>query len=234
MPYVLTALTGLLAGSGHVLSGPDHLAAVAPLAADQRARTWRVGLLWGIGHSGGVWILALVALLFRESLPLDWLSVWGERAVGFVLIGIGWIGLRRMIGTRIHSHLHEHGGVRHVHVHVHSSVSGARHPVTHHHSHSALGIGVLHGLAGTAHLLGVLPALLLPTRLEAFVYVVFFGLGSIVAMTAFSWIVGLVVGRFRGLGNRAFRWLLASCFLGTLVVGVYWCYASFGPSGVLS
>jgi hypothetical protein len=31
---VLSIMTGLVAGSVHVLSGPDHVAAVAPLALD--------------------------------------------------------------------------------------------------------------------------------------------------------------------------------------------------------
>jgi len=43
-------LAGLAAGLIHVLSGPDHLAAVAPLAGG-RGRAWRAGFLWGLGHS---------------------------------------------------------------------------------------------------------------------------------------------------------------------------------------
>ena len=54
------ALAGLTAGLIHVLSGPDHLAAVAPLAND-RSRAWRTGFLWGLGHSGGVFAVALLA-----------------------------------------------------------------------------------------------------------------------------------------------------------------------------
>ena len=40
---MLIAFTGLLAGCFHVLSGPDHLAAVAPLALSSRTRAWREG-----------------------------------------------------------------------------------------------------------------------------------------------------------------------------------------------
>lgn len=234
MPYVLLSITGLLAGVGHVLAGPDHLAAVAPLAVDQRSSTWHVGLLWGVGHSGGVWMLALLALTFREAVPLEWLSVWGERLVGLVLIGIGLIGLRRLVGRRMHTHVHEHGGVRHAHVHVHAIAPGDDHARAHDHTHGALGIGMLHGLAGTAHLLGVLPALLVPTRVGAVVYVVSFGLGSIVAMTGFSWVVGVVVDRFERLGDRMLRLLLGSCCVATLLVGVYWCYAALVPDHMAS
>lgn len=226
MNTLLAVLTGLFAGTAHVLSGPDHLAAVAPLAVDQRGRTWRVGLLWGIGHSSGVWLLALLALVFREAIPIDLLSTWGERLVGFVLIGVGLWGLRRLVGTHVHSHVHEHDGHRHMHIHVHDHPPEEDHPVEHSHSHSAFGIGTLHGLAGTSHLLGVLPALLLPSRISATAYVIAYGIGSIAAMTAFSWIMGLVASRLDRFGNRAYRLLLTGSCTAAIVIGCYWCYDS--------
>ena len=59
------AIQGLLAGAAHVLSGPDHLAGVAPLAADRPAATgaaWpaRIGATWGLGHGLGVAILGVL------------------------------------------------------------------------------------------------------------------------------------------------------------------------------
>ena len=55
---MLTALTGALAGSFHVLAGPDHLAAVAPLALDRKSRGWMAGWTWGVGHATGVVVVA--------------------------------------------------------------------------------------------------------------------------------------------------------------------------------
>ena len=49
---MLTVITGaLVSGLVHVLSGPDHLAAVAPLATASRERGWLAGWTWGIGHA---------------------------------------------------------------------------------------------------------------------------------------------------------------------------------------
>ena len=48
-----TIIAGLTAGAVHVLAGPDHLAAVAPLAANGKVSPWRSGLYWGLGHAGG-------------------------------------------------------------------------------------------------------------------------------------------------------------------------------------
>ncbi len=251
MELLIAVFTGLLAGGGHVLAGPDHVAAVAPLAIDSRRRTWRTGLYWGLGHSGGVWLLAGLALLLREGLPIESLSTWSERLVGFVLVAIGLWGLRRGLAARVHTHVHTHDGVEHAHIHVHAGgvhthahapaaephpAPAAPHAATpaplaaHSHGHGALGVGVLHGLAGTSHLLGVLPALLLPTRAAAAAYVLGFGLGSIAAMTAFAAALGLVARRFDRAGTRAFRGLLLGSCVAAITVGVFWIASGFAMS----
>jgi len=88
-------IAGLSAGAIHVLAGPDHLAAVAPLAADRHRRPWTAGMLWGLGHAGGVLLVGIAALVLREVLPLERLSASSERLVGLVLIGIGVWGIRQ-------------------------------------------------------------------------------------------------------------------------------------------
>src|SRR4029453_11586897 len=94
---VIAIFSGLIAGLVHVFSGPDHLAAVAPLSVAHREQTWTTGFRWGIGHAGGVLVIGLLSLLFRELLPLDLLSSWAERLVGVMLIGIGIWGFRRAL-----------------------------------------------------------------------------------------------------------------------------------------
>src|SRR5688500_7500173 len=89
-------MAGFMAGMVHVLSGPDHLAAVAPLAMGEHKHGWRKGLQWAAGHCGGVLIIGLLALLFRELLPLDAISSWAERFVGVLLIGVGAWGICKM------------------------------------------------------------------------------------------------------------------------------------------
>ena len=95
---MLILVTGALAGLFHVLSGPDHLAAVAPLAVDGRRKGWIAGWTWGLGHASGVVVVALLGVLLRELLPpIDILSAWSERVVGAALIGIGLWALSRCL-----------------------------------------------------------------------------------------------------------------------------------------
>lgn len=203
MPLLIATLAGLLAGLVHALSGPDHLSAVAPLVISEPRRRWRTGLFWGIGHSVGVWVVGLLALALRGILPVEALSSWSERLVGAVLIGVGLWGLRRAFVARL--------------PHVHSEDS--RHPRP---GRAAMWIGGLHGLAGSSHILGLLPALALPSRGASLAYVVGFGLGAVAAMTAFSSAFGLVAIRVTARGNRAYQALLASFSAAAIVIGGYW------------
>src|SRR5690349_7374913 len=167
---MIAGVTGFVAGTIHVWSGPDHLAAIAPLAARKKqGRGWLPGAKWGVGHSAGVAVVGLLSLWLRDLLPLNLLSTWGERMVGVMLFGIGLWALRKAL--TIHAHEHDHHGDRHLHLHAHDRRVGHDKTEAHeHHTHAAFGIGLLHGLAGSSHFLGVLPILALPTRQQALGY----------------------------------------------------------------
>jgi hypothetical protein len=214
---MLTILTGAAAGLFHVLSGPDHLAAVAPLAAEERKRGWIAGCTWGIGHASGVVVVAVVAVLLREMLPsIDAISAWGERVVGAALIGIGLWALRR--SARIQQAPHHHGHLSHDHLHVQAGPVWMRRLG---HAHASFCLGVLHGIAGSSHFFGVLPALALPSRSAALMYIGAFGVGTVVAMTAFAAAVGLV-GTHAGISPRLHRAMLTAAAALAFVVGGVW------------
>ena len=192
LPAMLAAtLGGVTAGLIHVLSGADHLAAVAPLTGGRRA--WQAGFLWGLGHSGGVLAVALLALAFRGALPLDALSSWSERIVGVTLVGIGLWGFTRAVRGPIHTHVH----VR-----------------------AAAAVGVLHGVAGSSHFLGVLPALALPSAAASLGYLAGFAIGTVVAMSGFAHGLGFMAGSDDAPRHR--RWLLTASSAAAIAVGIVW------------
>ena len=220
---MFAVLTGLVAGAAHVLAGPDHLAAIAPLAAHRPRRAWLPGARWGLGHSTGVVAVGILALVFREALPLEQLSGWSERLVGVMLFAIGLWAVIRAVRLKIHSHEHEHDGrARHVHIHVHTPGQNHDSMGAHSHTHAAMGIGLLHGLAGSSHFFGVLPMLALPTRTEALLYLLTFSCGTIAAMAVFSWFVGFSAVRFAGRAPQLHRGFIGFCGLAAMVVGAFW------------
>lgn len=214
---MLTVLTGAAAGLFHVLSGPDHLAAVAPLAVDERKRGWIAGCTWGIGHASGVVVVAVIAVLLRELLPsLDVISAWGERIVGAALIGIGLWAFRR--SARIQHAPHRHGHVAHDHLHVQAGPRWIRRLG---HAHASFCMGVLHGVAGSSHFFGVLPALALPSQSAALMYIGAFGVGTVAAMTAFAAAVGLMGVSTRRNARLQSAMMSVAAVLAMLVGGVW-------------
>lgn len=225
---LVALLTGLLAGALHVWSGPDHLAAIAPLALQQQRRPWLVGVRWGIGHSTGVALVGALSLLLREILPVERLSAWGERLVGVMLIGIGLWGVRRALEIKVHLHQHTHDGSAHAHAHVHAARVPHEQTGAHVHTHAAVGIGVVHGLAGSSHFLGVLPVLALPTMAAAAGYIGAFAVGTIASMGAFAGMMGLFAARPAFHGQSAYRALLFLCSGAAMAVGVLWLVMAAG------
>jgi hypothetical protein len=140
-------------------------------------------------------------LAVREALPLDAISTWGERVVGLALLGIGMWGLGAAM-NRTTRPLHVHG--------------------SHMHGHAAFAVGSLHGLAGSAHLLGMLPALALPSAFAAGSYLLLFGAGSIAAMGTFAALVGWVAGRPGVGGPRAQGAVLGLSSVVAVGVGGFW------------
>ena len=224
---VISIVSGFLAGTIHVMAGPDHLAAVAPLSMDGKESSWRTGMRWGFGHAGGVILVGLLSLGLREVLPIHALSQWAERLVGVALLGVGLWGLHKAFRNRVHVHEHTHDGATHQHIHVHthggeshSSAEASRH--SHTHTHAAFAIGTLHGLAGSSHFLGVLPALAFPSTAQAISYLAAYGVGTIAAMTGFSSAIGLVSQTILLKRAGAYRSLMVLFSASAMVVGGYW------------
>lgn len=226
---MISAITGFLAGVVHVWAGPDHLAAIAPLAVRRPRRAWLPGMRWGFGHSAGVAVIGLLSLWLRDRLPVDLLSHWGERLVGVMVFGIGLWALRRALKQNVHAHEHTHDGQAHIHFHTHSHQAARQHDGAdaHHHGHAAFGIGILHGLAGSSHFLGVLPILAFPTKTQAAAYLVAFGAGTILSMATFSWVIGGLTRRFALGSARVYRGLLVTCGVAAMGVGVFWVATSW-------
>lgn len=208
----------------HVFSGPDHLAAVSPLSIQRQKQSWKTGLVWGGGHATGVYLLGSILLLLRETLPVETISSYSERLVGMVLIAMGAWGIQKSFRSRIHSHAHTHDGTTHVHIHAHVHPHGEHNTTFHSHSHASWWIGVIHGLAGGSHVLGVLPTLVMPSRAAAAAYLISFSIGTMAAMSIFSGGIGWASTRL-----THHRIPLHSLLMGSGVVcvglGFYWLWS---------
>lgn len=189
-------LLGFLIGMRHALEA-DHLAAVASLASRGASlgHSVRLGAAWGLGHTVTLFLCASVVLLLDLAMPQR-LAQGLELVVGVMLVVLGADVVRRLCAERLHFHTHRHAGGR-PHFHAHRHRPGEPHdPEHHHHRHPrglplrALLVGMVHGMAGSAALLLL--------ALEAFrsvalglLYVLLFGIGSLLGMALLSVVIAL-------------------------------------------
>ena len=213
---LISVLTGVAAGAVHVVGGADHLVAMAPFSLNKPMASLRSSLAWGVGHSAGVVVLALVAIGIKDLAHVEAMSSWAEFLVGVALLVVGALAVRTAFGLELHSHEHRHGEVsgthQHLHLHVRGQSSHRRH------IHAASGLGLLHGLAGASHLLAVIPALALPPH-AAIGYLIAYLSGSIGAMVA---VVGVVSFLTQRSGARLLPLLVGGTGALSIVTGAIW------------
>jgi len=212
---LVSVLTGFAAGAVHVVSGADHMVAMAPSAIRKPQVALIDGLAWGVGHSAGVLILSLLGILAKDLINIELMSSYAELLVGISLLVVGVLAIRTSLRVNIHMHQHMHGDkTPHKHFHFHSlgnKLHGS-------HTHAATGLGVLHGFAGASHLVAVIPALALPL-LGAVAYLFAYLLGSVFAM-------GCVVLGISFAANKAnkmfYPFLMRSIGGLSIAIGVFW------------
>lgn len=228
--YTFPLLAGILASTLHVISGPDHLAAVTPFVIESKKRAWKIGLSWGLGHIVGMLLIGLLFLIFKDFFPLEKVSQYSEQFVGIVLIGVGiWSFYGIFKENRNHKHPHIHSEDQpyiHVHQHNHHQNNESH---DHHHKikvrqnvYSSFGIGFLHGLAGIAHFILLLPVMGFETKFEGTQYVIGFGIGTILAMVAYTLILSKISNYTKQHNEVFFKGVRLAGGLFAIIIGVYW------------
>lgn len=232
---MIQLLSGLIASSVHVMAGPDHLAAVTPLAIESKRKAWIIGVFWGLGHLAGMLLIGGLFLLFRDLINVDLISRYSEQLVGIVLIGLGiWAIIKVRLGQpgkHMHPHYHE-TPEPHVHIHAHSHDD----EFAHDHRHdkifrqnrlTALSIGTLHGFAGISHFLLILPTLALPSMSDSVEYLAGFGAGTVLAMATYAVLLGWISHRSGKRQNqKIFHALRIAGGIAAIAVGIFWIFNS--------
>jgi ABC-type nickel/cobalt efflux system permease component RcnA len=198
-------LVGLLLGLRHA-TDPDHLTAVSTLiVADERhgaARARRLGLAWGAGHGTTLFAFGMPIVLFGAWLP-ESVQRAAEAAIGVIVAVLAVRLLVRWHAGAFHTHPHRHGEVVHAHPHVHGNGTPEPHPHAHEHRHpedlgrtplTAYGIGLVHGLGGSA---GVGLVLLggISSHVAGAAALVLFALATAVSMALVSSAFGYALAR---------------------------------------
>ena len=209
-------LTGILAGFVHVISGADHLIAMAPSAINSPKNALKNSFSWGLGHSSGVLLLTFLAIFIKDITPLNKFSSVAEFLVGVSLLIVGLIAIKNSFQLSVHSHSHKHeNGFAHRHYHFHTKEQKNNNKK---HSHALTGLGLLHGIAGGSHFLAVLPALALPLTSACF-YLMSYLIGSLISMNLFTCLISFTT---LNLGRKLIKRLISVAGGLSFSMGLFW------------
>ncbi len=195
---------GGLLGLRHAFE-PDHLAAVSTLATRPKARLWsaaRLGLVWGLGHTATVGVVALLIIALGVQLPA---RLWpaAELVVAGLLVLLGTMVIWRYVRGRWHMHAHAHtAAAPHFHLHSHGADPSHGHAHVLGDASRSLGFGVAHGLAGSGAIAALLVAAV-PDTMSRLVYFAAFSAGTIIGMLGVSLTLSVLV---RFAAERGARW----------------------------
>ncbi|HEU5357577.1 MAG TPA: hypothetical protein VFU45_00555 [Gemmatimonadales bacterium] len=229
----VTLGTAIVLGFLHALE-VDHMLAVTAFVSRRPALATAAGFgaRWGLGHSISVCLAGGVLLAIGLHWPARYDSL-GEIVVGLLLVGLGLWALRS--ASKLHLHAPEgHGDHAHLHHHGHAGAGHAHpHPApaashSHDHRHGITWVGMLHGLAGTAGVVALVPVTLIASRLVGLGYLVAFGVGVTAGMTLFAFVAAAAM---RAAAGRSLAWgrrIASAVGLAGIIVGAWWIWRAAG------
>lgn len=171
---------GFALGLAHALDA-DHIMAVSTLSSTKPGlrRSLFYSANWAVGHSGVLLLCGILLFGLGVSLP-ETLSSAAEAAVGITLVVLGLMLFWQSRNNRLKLAVHRHGDIVHTHWHD-DSQEHAKEGV-----HKPMFVGMLHGLAGSAPALALIPAVAYGNTTLAIAYLLLFSLGVLLSMMAFG------------------------------------------------
>ncbi len=218
----------LLLGLGlrfmHALDA-DHVMAVSALANQQPSmrRTLLFSLNWALGHGGVLLASGLILFGLGFHIP-ESLQKAAELSVGVLLILLGVSFFWKFRRQNIQLVVHRHGGVVHTHWRTQDHGSEESHTTATDaiKIHQPVMVGMLHGLAGSAPALALIPAVASGQLLLAVSYLGVFSLGVVASMLlfglGFSWLQRYLSAYYQ----RLFRMGRHGIALLAIGLGFFW------------
>ena len=233
----LLLTTGFGLGLLHAFDA-DHIMALSTMtnqSVDGRVKTSQVirfCLRWALGHASVLLLLGLLVFGFGVQVPAA-LSIWAERLVGVLLIALGvWLlmtlwrqqlPLSTLQLPNIQLQRHQHGELSHIHL---TRVEDHQHK-SRQHDHRPVLVGITHGLAGSAPVLALIPAVSQGRVDLAMVYIVLFSVGMMFSMMLFGLSMGRVQQWLQTQSMRLFNRCRAAIACLSMGLGSVWLLSSF-------
>lgn len=222
---LLTSILTIGFGLGllHALDA-DHIMAISSLATSNSSERERCSVLrtagfcmrWALGHGSILLALATLFIFARIELP-EFVPQLAEKLIGLLLIFLGgWI-ISNLWQQRLVLKTHTHDAITHAHLVPLNKK---------HQNHAPVLVGITHGLAGSAPILAIIPALETENAWIGLAYVTLFSLGVLTTMLVFGVFLGKLQGWIVGCGQGLFRVSRIVVACGSIAFGSYWLFSS--------
>ncbi len=216
---------GFLLGLRHATDA-DHVVAVTTILGrhGKIRHSTLIGILWGIGHSITVTLVAIPIIFYSLVIPQRLGSIL-EFFVGAMLVVLGILSLRS-IPLTVHNHPHKSKvGTQHSHFHFHilNSLSNDLHHIGIFQTIRPIVVGLIHGLAGSATIAFLILSTIKNPKLAA-IYLFIFHFGVIIGMMIITTLLGASILLIKKKSEKIHRYLIVSSGILSFIFGLYIMY----------
>jgi len=218
-----TSITILLAGFSlgllHALDA-DHVMAVSTLNSRKPGllNSFKNSARWALGHAAMLVGVGMLLFGLGIHIPETFQHV-AEASVGVLLMVMGVWCLWHFKKNPIRLSVHRHGDVVHSHLCLGNEKNDDHEKSA---KHAPVLIGMLHGLAGSAPALALVPIVMQGQLTVAVTYLLVFSLGVLISMVTFGAMLGQVQVKLQHFNVKLYqasRYLIASA---SVVLGGVW------------
>jgi nickel/cobalt exporter len=191
---------GLGLGLLHSLDA-DHIAAVTGMSGPQAERKSAMAfpLYWAAGHSGAIVVVAIGVLLLGLAVPYR-MSELAESAVAYMLIVIGVAAWFQLACEQSKS---------------------SRKAAAHMGANKATAVGLLHGCAGSAPVLALIPIATLQSPMMGVAYILLFCVGVSFSMLILGRLLALTATKSNNRLETIKHWLRPTFATFPIALGIY-------------
>jgi hypothetical protein len=192
-------LFGFVLGIKHATE-PDHVIAVSTIASrtNKLSLSSLAGVFWGLGHTVTLSVIGMIMIGMEQQIP-EKTAMWPELMVGVMIVVLGITSFRSTYTIPAKKE------VKINHLHLKSTF-----------------IGIVHGLAGSAGMV-LLTLTTVDNRLQALLFILIFGVGTIVGMMLFTTFLGLPFIWMKQ-KQTIYQFIVKLVSLISIVYGLYYMY----------
>jgi putative flippase GtrA len=205
--FFSVVILGMMVGIFHAFDA-DHVVAMATLVnqKSKKKQVLKYAIKWGGGHGGVLLLLGCLLAFVGIELPV-WFVHYSEIMVGVLLI---------YLGSRLWLYLKNNAQPVQQHTTNRLAEKEQRH------DHAPLFIGMLHGVAGSAPVLALLPNML---ESQFLLHIGLFSLGCLLGMFCFGIALGSFQTYVKHVNNSVATVFARLLSISSISLGTYWIFS---------